>query len=190
MLFRRREQPPWSERIRIWLWPRHSWSRSFRYFGKRVLRLSASPHVIAIGFAIGIFASFTPFVGLHVILSFVIAYLLGGNMLAAALGTSIGNPIMFPIIWVSTYNLGELILGRTPQEFDTSVISEGIFTSSFDSLVPILKPMLVGSIPLGLAMAGVIYFIVRAAARSYQSGRRERLAERAQDMKNRQESLQ
>ncbi|WP_346433030.1 DUF2062 domain-containing protein [Breoghania sp.] len=62
MLFQRRTPPHWLEQIRVALWPRHSFARSAKYFGKRVLRLTASPHAVALGFAAGTFASFTPFV--------------------------------------------------------------------------------------------------------------------------------
>ena len=180
MLFRRREAPNWMERLRVWVWPRNSWSRSARYFGKRVMRLTATPHVVAIGFAAGVFASFTPFVGLHFLISFVIAFFVGGNMIAAALGTMIGNPISFPLIWVSTYNVGSLILGQEPRDFDAAALSRGVLQNSMETLLPILKPMLIGCLPIGGLIGLVFYFVVRAAVSTYQNGRKERLKERAQ----------
>ncbi len=111
MLFKRRDAPPIGERLRIFFVPRRSYGRSFRYYGKRVLRLSGSPHAVAAGVAAGAAASCTPFIGFHFILAFVVAFFLRGNMFAAAIGTAVGNPITFPVIWVTTFQLGSRIEG-------------------------------------------------------------------------------
>ena len=39
----------------------------------------------------GVFASFTPFIGFHFLLAFALAYLVAGNMAAAALGTALAG---------------------------------------------------------------------------------------------------
>ena len=109
MLFRRRDAPPIGERLRIFFVPRRSYGRSFKYYGKRVLRLSGSPHAVAAGVAAGAAASCTPFIGFHFILAFVVAVFLRGNMFAAAIGTAVGNPITFPLIWVTTFQIGSRI---------------------------------------------------------------------------------
>ncbi|TIN70311.1 MAG: DUF2062 domain-containing protein, partial [Mesorhizobium sp.] len=41
MLFRRRKPDGLYERVRTYLWPRRSFSRSLQYFSKRILRLKA-----------------------------------------------------------------------------------------------------------------------------------------------------
>ncbi|KZL16768.1 hypothetical protein PsAD2_03385 [Pseudovibrio axinellae] len=176
MIFKRRDKPTRIERIRVTVWPRHSWSRSFKYFSKRVLRLSASPRKIAIGFAAGAAASFTPLIGFHFILSFFLAYVLRGNLLAAALGTAVGNPLTFPFIWASTYKLGLYILDREDrplpdlsQKLDHSMLSQ-----SLDTIWPILKPMLIGSVPLALASGIFFYFVVLASVSTYQKAREHR----------------
>jgi uncharacterized protein (DUF2062 family) len=105
MLFRRRKKATQWERFKVWLWPRVSWRRSVLYFVKRTLRLSGSPHAIALGCAVGAFAAFTPFLGLHIVIAVVIAWLLRGNLIAGAVGTFIGNPLSFPFIWAGTYEV-------------------------------------------------------------------------------------
>ena len=176
MLFKRRNTPTRIEKLRVAVWPRHSWARSTRYLGKRVLRLTATPHVIAIGFAAGAFASFTPFIGLHFILSFALAYLVGGNMIASAFGTAVGNPITFPFIWASTYKVGQWILtGNAPKHHDAHMnmeLHEGIFSRSLDTLLPLIKPMVIGAIPLGLISGTICYFIVLKSVEVYQRRRR------------------
>ena len=179
MLFRRRKRPNHIERLRVAVWPRHSWSRSTRYFGKRVLRLTATPHAIALGFAAGAFASFTPLVGFHFIVSFALAFLVRGNMIAAALGTSVGNPLTFPFIWASTFKLGQWILGGQqpdhPHEVHEEFMSR-LVGQSLDVLLPMFKPMMIGAIPLGLSVGTVCYLIVYKSVEVYQRRRRVTIA--------------
>ncbi len=180
MLFRRREAPKLTARLRTAVWPRHSWSRSARYFGKRVLRLSGSPHAVAAGVAAGVFASFTPFVGLHFILSFIFAFIVGGNMLAAGIGTFVGNPLTFPFIWASTYSLGSHILGQSTA-FALHEIHYALVHRSFEMLVPIIAPMLVGAVPIGLPIALAFYVVSFFAVRAFRDLRRERLDARRRE---------
>ncbi len=117
MLFKRRKEQGYWERFRLSLWPRVSWRRSVMYYLKRILRLSGSPYAIAMGTAVGASISFTPFLGFHILITFAVAWLLRANMIAGALATSIGNPLTFPVIWASTYQIGYLIMkgaSRTP----------------------------------------------------------------------------
>ena len=178
MLFNRRHPPHWLEVLRVALWPRRSWIRSGKYFAKRVLRLTASPHAIAAGIAAGVLASFTPFIGFHFVLSFIIAYIIGGNMLAAALGTSVGNPLTFPFIWASSYRLGATIMNGNLPAHHEQMITANLFEQSLDSILPILEPMLIGSVSLGLVAGVVLYAIVYVTVRTYQTARRTRLAAR------------
>ena len=178
MLFARRTKPKLAERVRVAFWPRASWRRSARYFGKRVLRLSASPHAIAAGVAAGVIVSWTPFVGFHFLMSAAIALALGGNLIASAIGTAIGNPLTFPFMWWSSYAVGRGLLGGPPNHERFGQIMSGIGKAPFAEILPILKPMLAGALPLGALSGVVTYLIVRFAVRAYQAARRERLAVR------------
>ena len=180
MLFQRRHRPSRIERLRVAVWPRNSWLRSTRYFGKRVLRLTATPHAIAVGFAAGAFASCTPLVGFHFLTGFALAYVVRGNLIASALGTAIGNPLTFPFIWASTFKIGQWILHGRPPTADPQQVQqqfqEGLFEKSFDSLWPMLKPMFIGAVPLGLVVGSVSYVIVYKSVEVYQRRRRVTLA--------------
>jgi uncharacterized protein (DUF2062 family) len=174
MLFRRRQEQGFFERLRLWLWPRVSWRRSALYFAKRILRLSGTPHAIAMGAAIGIFATITPFLGFHLAITFLVAWLLGANMIAGALATSIGNPLTFPLIWASTYQVGDLILRgvhRAPPER----LEHELLHRPVSEILPLIEPMIVGSIPLGLALGAIVYVIVFKSVSAYQEARRRRL---------------
>lgn len=143
------------------------------------MRLTASPHAIAAGVVAGVAASWTPFIGFHFLLAFAIAYLLAGNMIAAALGTAFGNPLTFPFIWAVTWKLGHFMLGHGVQDgtVDLVALFEKLELSQLWD--PVLKPMLVGAVPLAVASGVILYVVIFYAVRGYQAGRRERLAERA-----------
>jgi uncharacterized protein (DUF2062 family) len=178
MLFKRRNPLSFREKLRIAVWPANGWKRSARYIGKRVMRLSGSPHAIAAGFAAGVFASFTPFLGFHFIISFVVAFLIGGNMIAAALGNGVGNPLMLPVIWLTSYKVGSVVLGLGPTDAPREEISKSLASKSLDAIVPLLQPMTVGGALLGIAFGLVSYALVWWGVRVYQRARRLRLATR------------
>lgn len=178
MLFRRRIPESRWERFKALLWPRRSFRRSYRYFVKRVIRLNAAPHAVAAGFAAGVFASFTPFIGFHFVLAFAIAYLIAGNMAAAALGTAVGNPATFPFIWGATYEIGRTLTARSAGAAPhPATLESGLSLSKLLAIWdPVVKPMLIGSIPLGLAAALAGYVLVRSAVGSFQAHRKRQIA--------------
>jgi hypothetical protein len=178
MLFRRRNPLSPVKRLRHALWPTNGWKRSTRYLTKRVLRLSASPHAVAAGFAAGVFASFTPFVGFHFLISFVVAFAIGGNLLAAAFGTAVGNPFTFPFIWLSSYKVGNLMLGLERHEIPGHEIAASLARQPLDAIFPLIRPILIGGLPLGLMFGSAAYLIVLWAVNAYQQSRRRRLGVR------------
>ncbi|HEU4475103.1 MAG TPA: DUF2062 domain-containing protein [Methyloceanibacter sp.] len=178
MLFRRREAESLLERMRVHLWPRRSWSRSSRYIVYRLRRLSDTPHAVALGFAVGVFTAATPFLGTHMAMAALLAWVIGGSVVAALLGTFIGNPLTYPLFWYSTYEVGDLMLGRTAEKPSID-LSAGIFQTSIDQLWPLLKPMTLGSIPVGIALAALSYIIVKPMVDAYKHRRRRKLELRA-----------
>lgn len=179
MLFRRRKPADVWERTRTLFWPRRSFWRSAQYYAKRVLRLTATPHAIAAGIAAGVFVSFLPFLGFHFILAAVLAWVLAGNLIASAIGTAIGNPLTFPLIWGSTYKLGCFILGSHDA---SDGIHFGRLLGHFEFWQlwdPVLKPMVAGAIPIGMAFALGFYLVTRWSVATFRHERQRRLAERA-----------
>ncbi|MDX2264137.1 MAG: DUF2062 domain-containing protein [Hyphomicrobiales bacterium] len=188
MLFRRRERPTVLERLRVALWPRRSWARSLRYFGLRLSRIGGSAHSVAAGFAAGVFAIVTPFLGFQMILAAVLALAVRGSVIASAIGSFVGNPLTYPLIWISTYQLGALILGESGAvgRIDFQGKAEAVWNGlkalspeavgqALEAFWPILKPMAVGSMPIGLAAALISYAMVLRAVESIRTNRAERL---------------
>ena len=142
-----------------------------RYVAYRLWRLRATPHAIALGCASGVFASCTPFLGAHFALAGVLAWVTRSSILASAMGTFFGNPVTFPFIWIGSYKLGNWALGQDSKLTDID-LSDGIFYMSLDLLLPLLKPMTVGGVPIGILMGSVVYFLVKKASDSYQNKKR------------------
>lgn len=180
MLFRRRKPIGAAEKVRIFFWPRRSFARSFQYFGKRILRLTATPHAIAAGVAAGIMASWTPFLGFHFIIAAALAYIFAGNIIASALGTAFGNPLTFPFIWTATYKVGRYL---TEDNFDGEVnhIHLGRLFHDLDLnqlWEPVLKPMIVGCLPFMLTFGLAAYVLTYFGVVAFQSQRRRKLMKR------------
>lgn len=181
MLFRRRKKATWPDRVREFLWPRKGLTRPARYLAKRILRLSASPHAVAAGVAAGTFSAFTPLLGFHAILALLLAYLMAGNLLAAALATTIANPLTIPLIAAATFRVGEAVIGAKSAGAETAAdLFHMLEHLEFSQLwQPVLKPMLVGAGILGLAAACLAYGVTRFAVGSFKARRHARLLERA-----------
>ncbi|MFC6444412.1 DUF2062 domain-containing protein [Shinella zoogloeoides] len=181
MLFRRRKKASWPDRVREFFWPRKGFTRPARYLAKRILRLSASPHAVAAGVAAGTFSAFTPLLGFHVILALALAYLMAGNLLAAALATTVANPVTIPLIAIATFRVGEGVLGiRSAEAVSASELFHMLEHLELSELwQPVLKPMLAGAGLLGVSAAMLSYGVTRFAVRSFKARRHARLVERA-----------
>ena len=173
MLFRRRNRETGWDRVRVWLWPRVSWRRSWTYAFRRALRLSATPHAVALGCAVGAFVGCTPLLGFHFALTFVLAWILGGNLIAGALGTFVANPLTFPVLMIASHQIGRLILsgeGRSPPlRLDEDLLEKSLHQ---------FWPTMVGSIPVGLMVGAIVYVVVNRAVAAAQAARRRRLQTR------------
>jgi len=176
MIFKRREKPPFWERMREIMYPRKGFWRGMDYIRKRLHRLPDSPHRIALGFACGAMASFTPFFGFHIVIAAALAWVLRGNVLAAAFGTIVGNPATFPFIAWAALELGWTFLGTT-DHVAHSDLSVGWLV---DNVELIFVPYLVGGFLPGLLCSVVCYWIIGPLVEAYQDRRRRKLARKAQ----------
>ena len=157
------------------------------YTWRRILRVRATPHEAALGCAAGVFAACTPFLGLQMALAGALAFLLRVSIPAALLGTFVGNPLSWPAIWSGSYIAGAWILG-----YNTATAADHLSDSatalgatlmdpspaSLDvavvNLSPVLAPMIVGGLLIGLIAAVGSYYPTRQAVRVFQKRRTPR----------------
>lgn len=111
---------------------------------------------VAYGFALGIFISMTPTLGLHAILSIALAALLKKNKIAAVLGTIINNPLtLFPIYYYA-YRLGAWIL----QDPHPKNLRPESLKDIFHLGKELMLPLWIGGILIGLAAGAITYYLV------------------------------
>lgn len=207
MVFKRRDRPPIVTRLREAVLPRGGWRRAIEYLAHRVRRLPDTPHRIALGLAIGVFVSFTPFFGVHVAAAAAFAWALRANVVASLIGTLAGNPVTIPLIAPIALGLGRKILGYGVTGRDPSRIQDafGQFLSGlWESLLSlfgygdsewykvarfvedVLWPYFVGGLLPGLVAAIASYYVTRPVVAAYQTRRRSRMLARAHERLARQ----
>ncbi len=196
MVFKRRNKRSPLQAVAEFIYPRGGWKRAIRYLHHRVNRLPDAPHRIARGIFCGVFASFTPFFGLHFVIAAVMARLMRGNIVAALLATFVGNPLTFPIIAAVNLKLGQWILGRSGYEgADTGLWHSfaeagrefwrnfrALFTNADTDWThlslfydEVMLPYLVGGLVPGLITSLAFYYASVPVISAYQNRRRGRL---------------
>lgn len=194
MFKRRHPRTTWASVAR-WFWPRGGWWRALRYMAYRIRRLPDPAHKIARGIAAGIFVCFTPFFGLHFLISAGLAWLIGGNVLAALLSTFVGNPVTFPLIAGLSVGIGARLMGidepmAIGATFDSfSRVSIELWENAVAVFTPaeieftefgtfmdyVFLPYLIGGLAPGLLAATLAYLLSRPIISAYQKARIHRL---------------
>jgi uncharacterized protein len=160
--------------------PQKGHRRTLKYWSKRFLRIRATAHALALGAAIGVFAAFSPALGAHFVFALALAFLLGGNMVAAGLGTTAANPLTFPLMIAGDYEVGQLIVGGPHQQLALNEVMARLshfqFAGMWDQLV---KPLFAGSFVLGAGFALAVYCCVYCPAKAYEAAKHQKRARRA-----------
>ena len=179
-------------------YPRGGWYRASRYVIYRVRRLPDPAHRISRGIAAGIFASFTPFFGMHFLTAAIISWVMRGNVLAALLATFVGNPLTFPLIAEVSVNLGNAMLGQPSNVHLPEIISQfAAATTDFWSNIKapftdhvvdwsrlseffhrVFIPYLVGCIIPGIIAGTIGYILSNPVIHAYQRRRIKKMKDR------------
>lgn len=120
------------------------------------------------------------------VLAMLLALVLRVNVPAAVLATFASNPLSWPAIWASSYLTGAWVLGHDPVQaaegvsVSAAVLAQAAanpdpavaFDAAATTLVPHVKPMLYGSLIVGLIAAVLSYYPTRRAVRRFQKRRR------------------
>ena len=193
-MFRRRKPMSTISQMRSVLWPARGFRRLFSYLFQRIIRLPGTPASIAIGFASGVAASFTPFLGFHFIIGGALAMLFRGNVLASAIGTFFGNPWTFILIWLADYEIGLSVIhslgyGADLRVFSIEELGETMGRvmqfMSFSGKIAwvdlavdfeqVFTPMLIGGIVLGSVAWVVSFLLTFWTVKGWRSHRAKRL---------------
>ncbi|WP_317978262.1 DUF2062 domain-containing protein [Histidinibacterium aquaticum] len=178
------------------LWPKGGWGRAAQYVKHRLNRLPDTPEKICRGIWAGVFVTWSPFYGLHFLMSAFLAYVLRGNMIAALLATFFGNPLTYVPIGIVSLNTGYFLLGTRPEQgFDENIFQKfggasedlwhnfmAIFTHETAEWArlgrfweEVFWPYTVGGIVPGLIAASLIYYLALPVVRAYQNRRKKML---------------
>ncbi|MAI28742.1 MAG: DUF2062 domain-containing protein [Pelagibacteraceae bacterium TMED124] len=115
----------------------------------RITKIKDFPESVAIGIAWGAAVSFTPLLGFHLIICYLGTWLMRGNLIAATVGTVVGNPWTFPFIFYLDYKIGTTIYFNSIDYYEFKI---KFFVVHFEDL---FYPTLLGSVPLAL----IVWFI-------------------------------
>jgi uncharacterized protein len=168
-MFRRRNKLSLGQRVRNFVWPRAGWWRASKYVVYRVRRLPGAPAAIALGFACGAFVSFTPLFGFHYLLAIALAWALRGSVIASFLGANLGWFYPFVLVW--TYKLGGGIIGASGRGLPPHPGARYLLHHPWD----VFLPTMIGSLPVGLAVAAFAFAFAYWAVVAYRNFRRHRL---------------
>lgn len=208
MVFKRRDPRPPLRALAEFFYPRGGWTRAFHYVRHRIRRLPDTPERIARGIWAGVFASFTPFYGLHFVIAFVLSRLMRGNALAAIMGTFFGNPLTYVPIGVVALQTGHFLLGSEYSETvsrsflgtlsdATGDLKNNLFAlvtgheADWQGLVAfyndVFFPYMIGGLIPGVIASTACYIITLPLIRAYQISRRKRIKAKFEAIKKRAE---
>jgi uncharacterized protein (DUF2062 family) len=136
--------------------------KSFKSLLRKFMDLDDSPGKIALSFAIGVFIAFSPLLGTHLIMVFLIILIFRVSKVAILTGALINNPwTIVPMYTAGTF-LGFIILRQPLAKFPNFSLSDfSSLPNFFDKFKIILYPYLIGCTVLGLFAALIAFFIVK-----------------------------
>lgn len=153
---------------------------------KHILTLDNHPGHIAAGFAVGVFISFTPFFGLHIISAIVAAFIFRLNKLTCITGSCVNTPMTVPPVLVLSYKLGNMILGNPAGELQLK--KEFSLQYAMKLLETRGTPLLIGTSILGAVAAIFSYFFCYYLVVKFRQ-KDETLAEQTMEMEKVGEEL-
>ena len=144
----------------------HLTRRLVRRWLDTLLHIQDTPERTAAAFALGVFFGFSPFLGLHTILSIIAAFLLNLNRVAVLLGVYSNLPWVIAPYYAFATMAGSIVTRtRVPVGFRSqlaALFDLSVFDGEFwHRLITILKPLLwpytIGSTIGALILAGIAY---------------------------------
>jgi len=148
-------------------------SRQFVYHN--VLHADDPPHRLALGAAIGVFVTFTPTVGLQMMIVVFLSWLFRANKVVGLPIVWISNPATIVPLYYSCYVVGRIMLGWQPVPDNwwhhLGHPPAGLWdtiTFYWSRLMEIAIPLWLGCIVVGLLLAYPTYYGLYYAIRAYR----------------------
>ena len=191
-MFKRKSKLSIIEAIRVVFYPKGGFIRAFRYISYRLKRMVDAADRVAFGVAIGVFVSFTPFFGFHMLLATLLAIVLRSIVFAALLATIVGNPLTFPVIAFTCIWLGSALIsflipeslwqsqsGGHSGEIRSAFSQFGELISGgktgniafFDIFWTVFIPYFIGGFILGSVCSVVAYYLTYKTISGYKNNR-------------------
>ena len=131
---------------------------------RQVLTQNATPHSVAFGGAIGMFFGFLPFFGLKTLLSYFTSLILKVNTPAAIIAVTLHDILLpfLPVILRLEYQIGFWLLS-SPHHFAPKIKRQHLnlnFFHNWNEFMRLGMPILLGSILVGLLIAGLVYLLL------------------------------
>jgi len=158
-----------SERIGNWVRFRN-WMSHLHF---RLVTIEDTPHSIALGVAIGIFFGFTPLWSLKTLFSIAVAWLFKSNKIAAAISVQLHDLILpfMPAIYLWEYKIGFWSMtGHLPRRFSLRALALRDYIQ-WETFFTVGRPLLVGSVIIGLPCAALVYMICRGLVTTHRATR-------------------
>lgn len=131
---------------------------------RTLLQIDEPPARIALAFAVGVWISFTPFVGLHTWMALGTALAFRLNRVALVVGAWVNVWTLAPTLMAGTA-LGCTILGVSSDglaRIDWDMDGMAFFHMLFRELKPFVWPFLLGNLLVGLPAAAIAYFVLKS----------------------------
>lgn len=141
---------------------------------RELVLLKEDPHKIALGVAIGVFISFTPFLGLHTITALACAFIFRTNKMSTITGAWVNLPWIAPFVYIFCYWLGKVLLGRGIGLVDSADTWESIrlafssWTGFWEGFIGVALPLLVGTTVVGILAAAAAYLLILRSVRRWR----------------------
>ena len=147
--------------------------RSARYWYLRLLRIQATPHEVALGMALGVFAGLLPILPFQIVVAVTLAFIVGGSKIAAALGTWITNPFNWVPFYMLCYFIGKTVAPFEIPSFDPTRLE---MSQMLELGWKFFAVMMAGGLVVAVPGMIITYFVTRKAVTLYRKRRAERAA--------------
>lgn len=148
---------------------------------KDILSLDGHPGHISVGFAVGVFISFTPFFAFHTLLALAAAFIFRLNKVTCITGAWVNTPFTVVPVLAISYKLGRVLRGLPSRELHLQGLE-------WQHLKGYATSILLGTSILGFIAAVIAYFLCYYLVVRFRQ-RDEALAELTKEMETVGEEL-